>query len=131
MPLEEIRGIAPGCRVVAAEPAQADDAFRSFTEQRFIPAVHPDTIADGLRTSLGENTFSIIRAHVSDIVTASEEAIVDAMRLVWARMKIVIEPSAAVPLAALLERRLDASGQRVVIVLSGGNVDLDALPWRL
>jgi len=124
------RGIAPRVRVIGAEPAAADDAFRSFKSGTLFPSGNPRTIADGLRTSLGPNTFPLVRALVADIVTASEEAIVKAMRLIWERMKLVIEPSAAVPLAAILEGALDVRGARVAIVLSGGNVDLDALPWR-
>jgi threonine dehydratase len=121
---------SPGTKVVAAEPERADDAFRSFTSKKFVPSVNPDTIADGLRTSLGTLTFPIILAHVSQIVTTSEEMIIRAMRLIWERMKILVEPSSAVPLAALLEGKPDIKGKRVGIILSGGNVDLDALPWR-
>ena len=87
------------------------------------------TIADGLLTSLSDRTFSIIRRHVSEVVTVSEEAIVDAMRLVWERMKVIIEPSAAVPVAALLEERLQVQGQRVGIIVTGGNLDLGSIPW--
>jgi threonine dehydratase len=124
-----VRGISPKTRVIGAEPAAADDAFRSFTTGTLFPSGNPKTIADGLRTSLGPNTFPLVRTFVSEIITTSEESIVSAMRLVWERMKVVIEPSAAVPLAALLEGKLDVRGRRVAIVLSGGNVDLDALPW--
>lgn len=120
---------SPGTRVIAAEPAQADDAARSFRARTFIPSVHPDTIADGLRTSLGSLTFPIILQHVDDIITCSEDSITKAMRLVWERMKILIEPSSAVPLAALLEGKTEVRGLRVGIILSGGNVDLNALPW--
>ena len=88
------------------------------------------TIADGLLTSLGELTFAVISRYVDEIVTVSDEAIISAMRHVWERMKILIEPSAAVPVAALFEKQLDVSGKRVGVVLSGGNVDLDALPWK-
>ena len=124
-----VQGVSPKTRVIGAEPAAADDAFRSFTTGTLFPSGNPKTIADGLRTSLGPNTFPLVRTHVSEIVTTSEEAIVRAMRLVWERMKVVIEPSAAVPLAAIMEGKLDIKGKRVAIVLSGGNVDLDALPW--
>jgi threonine dehydratase len=123
--------VSPRTRVIGAEPAAADDARRSFTSGTFFPSVNPHTIADGLRTSLGPNTFSIVRARVADIVTVSEDAIVQAMRFTWERMKTVIEPSAAVPLAAIFEGKLDVRGLRVAIVLSGGNVDLDNLPWVL
>ena len=116
--------------VIAAEPAGADDAKRSFEAGHIIPSVDPRTIADGLLTSLGDKTFAIIHRHVHDIVTVSDEAIIEAMRLVWERMKLVIEPSAAVPLAALLDHRIDLSGRRVGIIFSGGNVDMDRLPWQ-
>ncbi|MGA2381128.1 MAG: pyridoxal-phosphate dependent enzyme [Spirochaetia bacterium] len=124
-----VQGVSPKTRVIGAEPAAADDAFRSFTTGTLVPSGNPKTIADGLRTSLGPNTFPLVRTHVTEIVTTSEEAIVRAMRLVWERIKVVIEPSAAVPLAAIMEGKLDIKGKRVAIVLSGGNVDLDALPW--
>jgi threonine dehydratase len=121
--------LAPATQVIAAEPAAADDAYRSLHEGRIIPALDPRTIADGLRTSLGELTFAIIQRHVHEIVTVSEAAIISAMRHVWERMKIVIEPSAAVPIGALLERKGDLTGKRIGVILSGGNVDLDRLPW--
>jgi threonine dehydratase len=121
--------LSPGIKVVAAEPQGADDAYRSFYEGRLIPQVNPQTIADGLRTSLGDKTFPIIRKYVHDIVTVSEDAIVASMRIIWERMKIIIEPSAAVPFGALLDRKIDVTGKRVGIILSGGNVDLDKLPW--
>jgi threonine dehydratase len=91
--------------------------------------VHPNSIADGLLTSLGELTFPIIQRYVKEIVLVSEEAIVEAMRCLWERMKILVEPSAAVPLGAILSRRLDVAGRRSGVILSGGNVDLDRLPW--
>ena len=124
-----VRGVSPRTRTIGAEPAAADDARRSFITGILHPSGSPKTIADGLRTSLGANTFPLVRGLVSDIVTASEEAIVQATRLVWERMKLVIEPSAAVPLACIMEGRLDVRGKRVAIIFSGGNVDLDALPW--
>jgi threonine dehydratase len=116
-------------RVVAAEPAGADDAFRSLQAGRIVPSVNPRTICDGLLTSLGTLTFAIIRERVARIVTVSEEAIIEAMRHIWERMKIVVEPSAAVPLGALLAGTLSVSSLRVGIILSGGNVDLASLPW--
>ncbi|MBN1349254.1 pyridoxal-phosphate dependent enzyme [candidate division KSB1 bacterium] len=122
-------GMSPKIKVIAVEPANADDAFRSFRAGKRIPVEHPDTIADGLRTSLGELTFAIIMGSVHDIVTVSEEAIVAAMRHVWERMKIIIEPSSAVPVAALLENKLAVSGKRVGVILSGGNVELSKLPF--
>lgn len=116
-------------KVIAAEPKQADDAFQSFRKKTFVPSVNPNTIADGLRTSLGSITFPIILNHVEEIVTVSEASIVSAMKLVWERMKIIIEPSSAVPLAAILEGKIAVEGKRVGIIISGGNVDLDHLPW--
>jgi threonine dehydratase len=124
-----VRGLSPWSKVVGAEPAAADDAYRSFTTGVLHPSGNPRTIADGLRTSLGPNTFPVIRACVAEIVTATEEAIIRAMKLLWERMKIVVEPSGAVPLAAILEGKLDVHGARAAIILSGGNVDLDTLPW--
>jgi threonine dehydratase len=121
--------IAPSTRVIGAEPAGADDAYRSLRAGRIVPSLNPQTIADGLLTSLGGLTFAIIRAHVAEIVTVSESAIVAAMRHVWERMKILIEPSAAVPVAALLEGKFRSPGKRLGVILSGGNVDLDHLPW--
>jgi threonine dehydratase len=122
-------GRSPTTQTIAAEPEMADDAYRSFRDGKIYPSENPQTIADGLRTFLGDLNFPIIREHVADIVTVSEQAIVDAMRLVWVRMKIVIEPSSAVPLAALLEGKFDPKGLRIGVIISGGNVDLDHLPW--
>jgi threonine dehydratase len=122
--------ISPGTKVIAAEPEEADDAYRSLKEGRIMPSVSPKTIADGLLTSLGDLTFPIIQKHVSEIVTVSEKAIVAGMRLIWERMKIVIEPSAAVPVGVFLEKKIDLTGKRVGVILSGGNVDLDHLPWK-
>lgn len=119
----------PGCRVIAAEPAGADDAFRSFYSKTLVPSVLPKTIADGLLTSLGSLTFRIILNEVDEVVTVSEEKIVEAMRLIWERMKIIVEPSSAVPLAAILENKVDLKAKRVGIILSGGNVDLGRLPF--
>jgi threonine dehydratase len=121
--------LSPGCKVIAAEPAGADDAFRSFHEKKIIPSVNPKTIADGLLTSLGERNFAIIMKNVDDIVTVSEEKIVEAMRMIWERMKIIIEPSSAVPLAAILEGKVDIQNKKVGIILSGGNLDLGKLPF--
>lgn len=121
--------LSPRARVIAGEPAGADDAYRSLQAGRIIPSQNPKTIADGLLTSLGEKTFDIIQKHVERIITVSEENIVKAMRLVWERMKIIIEPSAAVPLGALFENPLDLKGKRIGIIFTGGNVDLGKLPW--
>ncbi len=121
------KAVRPGIRVIAVEPARVDDAYRSWKSGRIESNERLDTIADGLRTNLGEKTFPIIRQLVDDIVRVEEHEIASALRLVLGRMKIVIEPSSAVPLAALLSGRLDLAGQRVGIHLGGGNVDLDAL----
>jgi threonine dehydratase len=120
---------SPSTRVIGVEPAAADDAYRSLEVGEIQPSIDPKTIADGLLTSLGDLTFAVISELTDRIVTVSEEAIVEAMRTVWERMKIIIEPSAAVPVAAILAGQLDPAGQRVGIILSGGNVDLDRLPW--
>jgi len=121
---------SPSTRVIAAEPLLADDAYQSFYQKRFIPSVNPNTIADGLRTSLGTLTFPIIQKHVHQIVRTSEAGIVQAMRIIWERMKILAEPSSAVTLAALFEDTFKHKGLRIGIILSGGNVDLDELPFR-
>jgi len=120
----------PEAIVIAAEPEKANDACLSFTRKQFVPSVNPDTIADGLRTSLGSITFPIILEHVHEIVTVSEESIVAAMRFIWERMKMIIEPSSAVPFAAVMEGKVPVAGKRVGIIISGGNVDLDNLPWK-
>jgi threonine dehydratase len=124
------RALAPAAQVAAAEPAGADDAARSLAAGRIIPSENPRTVCDGLLTSLGELTFAVIREHVSAIWTVDDPAVIAAMRLVWERMKIIIEPSSAVCLAAVLERPDTVRGRRVGIILSGGNVDLDRLPWQ-
>jgi threonine dehydratase len=121
--------LLPHCRVIAAEPAGADDAYRSFHGKKLVPSENPKTIADGLLTSLGERNFKIILEKVDDIVTVSEEKIVEAMRLIWERMKIIVEPSSAVPLAAILEGKVDVKNRKVGIILSGGNLDLGKLPF--
>ena len=123
------RHLLPSCRVIAAEPEGADDAYRSFIAHKIIPSEHPKTIADGLLTSLGQRNFSIISEMVDDIVTVSEEKIIEAMRLVWERIKIIIEPSSAVPLGAILEGKIKVEGKRTGIILSGGNLDLGKLPF--
>ncbi|MGD8506498.1 MAG: pyridoxal-phosphate dependent enzyme [Candidatus Bathyarchaeota archaeon] len=118
------KGLLPSCKVIGVEPKNADDAFRSFKEGRIIPVENPDTIADGLRTSLGNNTFRIIREKVDQIITVSEEDIVDAMQLIWERMKLVVEPSGAVSLAGVLSKQIDLGSKRLGIIISGGNIDL-------
>jgi len=124
-----VSGVSPETAVIAAEPENADDAYRSFEAGRIIPAENPDTIADGLRTSLGDLTFGIIRKGVERIVTVSEEDIIKAMRFIWERMKIIVEPSSAVPLGAIFSKRIEIAGKRIGVILSGGNVDMGKLPW--
>ena len=120
---------APGTKVYAAEPEQADDAARSLRAGRIIADDAPDTVADGLRAPLKDLTWHFVSKHVADILTVSEREIVDAMRLVWERMKVVIEPSSAVPVAAILKNGEIFAGKRVGVILTGGNVDLGGLPW--
>lgn len=124
------KALRPSIRVFGTEPAGADDAFRSLQTGVRQPQNNPQTIADGLRSSLGDKSFSVLSRMVDGVVTVSEEAIVTAMRKTWEVLKIIIEPSCAVPLAALLEHKLDVEGKRVGIILTGGNVDLDRLPWQ-
>ncbi|MCD6332583.1 MAG: pyridoxal-phosphate dependent enzyme, partial [Bacteroidales bacterium] len=123
------KSLSPRIRIWAGEPAGADDALRSFRSGKIIPSVHPQTIADGLLTSLGSLTFQVIRQYVDDIRLCSEESIAKTMQMIWERMKIIIEPSSAVPLAALIDHDPDWKGKRIGIILSGGNVDLAKLPF--
>jgi threonine dehydratase len=123
------KSLRPDIRVVAVEPAGADDAYRSFESGVLVPPAPAATIADGLRGALSARTFALMRAHVDAVVTVDEQAIVRAMRELWQTLRIVVEPSSAVPYAAVLERKLDLRDGHVGIVLTGGNVDLDALPW--
>jgi len=118
-----------GIRVIAGEPEMADDAFRSMREGVIIPSINPMTVADGLLTSLGALTFPIIQQRVEQIVTVSEAGIIETMKYIWERAKIVIEPSSAVAVGALWEGKIDLSGMKVGVILSGGNVDLEKLPW--
>ena len=122
-----VKGRSETTQVIGVEPANADDAMRSLEAGSIQPSPDPQTVADGLRTSLGPRTFAVISRHVDRIVTATEAEILDAMRFVWERMKIVIEPSSAVPVAALWNGRLDVRGQRVGVIISGGNVDVEPL----
>lgn len=124
------KGVDAGIKVYGSEPVLADDAAASLHSGRLIPARPPRSIADGLLTSLSERTFTVIRENVQDILTVTEEEIVDAMLLVWERMKIIIEPSSAVPVAAVLKNRALFGGKSVAIIISGGNVDLRKLPFR-
>jgi len=121
--------INPTLRVIGVEPAGADDAVRSLRAGRIVPRENPDTIADGLRATIGERPFAEIRRLVEEIITVTDPAIVRAMRQMWEVLKIVVEPSAAVPYAALLEAPPALRGRRIGIIVSGGNLDLDHLPW--
>ena len=124
------KSMRPKIKVIAAEPENVDDAAQSFRAGRLIHTEKKFTIADGLRTNVGAPNFAIIQRYVDDIVTVSEEAIVSAMRTIWETMKIIIEPSAAVPYAAIMAGKIDVTDKRVGIILTGGNVDLDGLPWK-
>jgi threonine dehydratase len=124
------KSLYPDIGVIAAEPLNADDAYRSKAAGKIVPSTDPDTIADGLRTSLGRLTFPVVRDKVDAVVTVPEETIVRAMRLIWERMKIVVEPSGAVPFGAVLTGKIDLAGKRVGLILSGGNTDLSRLPWQ-
>jgi len=124
-----LSNLAPHVQVFAAEPEQADDAYRSFKAGHIIADDAPITVADGLKVPLKDLTWHFVSTHVTDILTASEQEIIDAMRLIWARMKIVMEPSSAVPLATILKNKERFAGKRVGVIITGGNVDLDKLPW--
>jgi len=117
-------------KVVAAEPNGADDAYRSLRDKTIYPSVNPKTLCDGLLTSLGEKTYSILSENLDEIITASEESIIESMRLIWERMKIIVEPSSAVTLAVILENKEKFAGKKIALILSGGNVDLTSLPFR-
>jgi threonine dehydratase len=123
------KSMRPNIKLIAVEPANADDTSQSFHAGKRIVTEKKFTIADGLRTNVGEHTFPIIQRYVDDVVTVSEESIVSAMRTIWETMKIVIEPSAAVPYAAIAHGKINLAGKRAGVILTGGNVDLDALPW--
>ena len=121
---------SPPLGVFAAEPLGAGDAARSFEAGHIVPLEQADTIADGLRTTVGEPNFAIMQRHVDGVLTVSEPGIVAAMRTLWESLKIIVEPSGAVPYAAITERQIDVTGRRVGLILTGGNVDLDNLPWK-
>ena len=121
--------LSPKTKVIGCEPEGADDAYRSFREGKIYPSENPNTICDGLLTSLGEKTFEVIRKYVDEIITVDDEKIIEAMRLVWERMKVIIEPSSAVPLAVVLNNKNKFKDKLVGIILSGGNVDLNKLPF--
>jgi threonine dehydratase len=120
---------APDTLIFAAEPSNADDAWQSFRAGKIIEHDAPDTIADGLKTNLGALTWHFVSRYVKDILLASEAEIVDAMFLTWERMKIIIEPSCAVPLAVITKNPKLFSGKKIGVILTGGNVDLHKLPW--
>lgn len=124
-----LSNIAPEVQIIASEPEQADDAYRSFKAGHIIADDAPVTVADGLKVPLKELTWHFVSNHVTEIFTASEQEIIDAMKLTWQRMKIVMEPSCAVPLATIIKNREFFKGKRVGVVVTGGNVDLDKLPW--
>jgi len=124
-----IKSINPEIHVFGVEPKGADDAAQSLAAGRIIPCTAPDTVADGLRGTLGELTFEEIQRHVDGIVTVSESEIVNAMRAIWEVLKIIVEPSGAVAYGALVDGQLDMPGRRIGIILTGGNLDLDSLPW--
>lgn len=124
------KGLRPAIRVIGVEPEQANDAFRSFKAGQRLLDGPRDTIADGLRGSLGELNWSIIRDHVDDIVTVTERGIIDSMRMLWENLKVVVEPSGAVAFTAIREGKVVAPGKKIGIVISGGNVDLDRSPWQ-
>lgn len=125
------RALRPKARVLGAEPLGADDAWRSLQAGRITPVGRPDTVADGLRATIGSLTFAVLRAEIDAVLRVDDAAILDAMRRVWEQMKILIEPSAAVPVAAVLASPAEVRGKRVGIILSGGNVDLDHLSWSV
>ncbi|SMX50161.1 beta-hydroxyaspartate dehydratase BhcB [Maliponia aquimaris] len=124
-----LSNLSPETKIIAAEPEQADDAYRSFKAGRIIADDAPETIADGLKVPLKENTWYFVRNYVNDIQTASEQEIIDAMKITWKHLRIVMEPSCAVPLAVILKNPETYRGKRVGVVVTGGNVDLDKLPW--
>ena len=124
-----LSNLAPSVKVYAAEPMQADDAARSFRAGHIIADDAPETVADGLKVPLKELTWHFVSRHVRDVLTASEREIVEAMKLIWQRMKIVVEPSSAVPLATILKNKELFAGKKIGVIITGGNVDLDNLPW--
>lgn len=124
-----LSNVAPDTKIYAAEPKNADDAYRSFKAGHIIADDAPDTVADGLKVPLKDLTWHFVSNHVTDILIATEEEIVDAMKLIWKRMKIVMEPSSAVPLATIIKNKDLFAGKRVGVIITGGNVDLDKLPW--
>jgi len=124
-------GLAPKAHIIGVEPEVANDAYLSFQSGKLHPVQSTDTVADGLRVSLSELTFACIQKHVDEIVTVTEEEIVDAMRFIWERMKIIIEPSSAVPMAAVFNGKVDVKDKKAGIIITGGNMDFDRLPWQV
>ena len=123
------KGINPDIKIYGAEPSEADDAYRSLEKGEIVANKTIDTICDGLRAQIGTITFPIIQAHVDGIITVSESEIIEAMKMVWERMKIIAEPSSVITLGALLNNKEMFAGKKVGLILSGGNVDLNQLPW--
>jgi threonine dehydratase len=119
------KGLFPNVKVIAVEPKQADDAYRSYHDKILYPSNYPNTIADGLRTSLSKRTFNIILKNVDDIITVSEKEIIDAMKFLWVRMKIIVEPSGAVPIAGIIKMKRSIKGSKVGAIISGGNINLN------
>jgi len=119
------KALCPKAKMIAVEPKQADDAYRSFQKKKLYPSTYPNTIADGLRTALSTNTFRIIQNNVDDIILVSEKEIVDAMKFLWTRMKIVVEPSGAVPVAGVFKMKKQIKNKTIGVIISGGNVDID------
>jgi len=119
----------PNIEVILGEPEKADDTYKSMKAGKIMPVKNPDTIADGLKVTVGERNFEIIQKEVKEVITVSEAEIINAMRIIWERMKIIVEPSCAVPFAALLKRKDEFAGKKVGIILTGGNVDLGNLPF--
>lgn len=124
-----VKYFSPTTKIIGAEPTGADDAYKSFNAGKIIPSIHPETIADGLLTSLGSKTFPIIQELVEQILTVEDALIIEAMKLIWQRMKIIVEPSAAVPLAVVMKNQDIFKGKNVGVIISGGNVDFDTLPF--
>jgi len=124
-----LSNVAPETKVYAAEPKNADDAYQSFKAGNIIAYDDPKTVADGLKVPLKDLTWHFVSNHVEDILIATEQGIIAAMKLIWQRMKIVVEPSSAVPLATILNNKKTFAGKRVGVIITGGNVDLDKLPW--
>ena len=124
------RYFSPKTKVIGAEPKGADDAFRSIRDGVIYPSTNPKTICDGLLTNLSERTFGVIKANVNEIITAEESTIIEAMKMIWERMKIIVEPSSAITLAIIMENKNKFAGKNIALILSGGNVDLTSLPWN-